>query len=105
MTRLESADKIEGIVGAKRDATQHLGRAVSAEQRVYILHSEECRARGIDLRKCEYSIALDYGIDLDIWEDFQDRVVTLAIDADEGDLLPLITSETPESTEQEQDHA
>lgn len=96
MSRLESADEIEAIVGANRHATDHLGRAVSAEQRVYVLHSDECRARGIDLRDCEYSIALDRGIDLSIWGDFEDRPVTLAIDAEEGDLLPLITSETPE---------
>lgn len=93
MSRLESTDELEAIVGANRHATDHLGRAVSAEQRVYVLHSEECRARGIDLRTCEYSIALDHGIDLSIWQDFQDRPVTLAIDAEEGDLLPLITSE------------
>lgn len=95
MSRLEAANKIEGIVGAKRHDTLHLARAVSAEQRVYILHSAECGASGIDLRKCEYSIALDDGIDLGIWDDFQDQVVELAIDADYGDLLPLITSETP----------
>ncbi len=95
MSRLESARTIEAKVGAPRHAAQHLGRAVSAEQRVYVLHSAECLARGIDLRSCEYSTALDQGIDLDIWADFQDQVVELAIDPENGDLLPLITSETP----------
>lgn len=89
MTRLESADKIEAKVGAKRHPTEHRGRAVSVTQRVYILHSQECVARGIDLRKCEYSEALDLGIDLAVWGDFQDVPVVLGIDAEYGDLEPL----------------
>lgn len=101
MTDLEPAEKIELVIGAKRHAAQHLGRAVTAEERVYILHSEECLARGNDLRKCEYSIALDEGIDLGVWRGFEDRVVTLAIDDERGDLLPLITSDTPATTDPE----
>lgn len=89
MSRLEAADKIETKVGAKRHPTNHLGRAVSAEQRVYILHSQECVARGIDLRKCEYSIALDTGIELLIWADFQDVPVVLGISDEYDDLEPL----------------
>lgn len=80
---------IEAKVGAKRHPTNHLGRAVSAEQRVYILHSKECVARGIDLRKCEYSIALDTGIELLIWADFQDVPVVLGISDEYDDLEPL----------------
>jgi hypothetical protein len=90
MSRLEAADKIEGIVGAKRHATDHLGRAVSAEQRVYVLHSAECVASGIDLRKCQYSEALDLGIDLGVWADHQDVPVKLLIDEEYGDLTPTI---------------
>lgn len=88
MTRLESADKIEGIVGAKRHATDHLARAVSAEQRVYVLHSQECSASGIDLRECAFSIALDDGIDLGVWADYQDAPVVVAIDDEYDDLVP-----------------
>lgn len=96
MTRLEPAHRIEKIVGAKRHPTDHLARAVSAEQRVYILHSAECAAPWHrDLRDCEYSLALDLGIDLHIWHDFRDQVVTLAIDADTGELLPTIGADTP----------
>ncbi len=65
MTDLVPADRIEKIVGMSRHPTDHLGRAVSAEQTVYILHSAECRDSGIDLRDCEYSTALDDGIDPD----------------------------------------
>lgn len=89
MSRLESADTIEAKVGAKRHPTEHLGRAVSATQRVYILHSQKCLARGIDLRECEYSQALDYGIELIVWAEFQDVPVVLGIDAEYGDLEPL----------------
>lgn len=88
MSRIESAKRIEGIVGAKRHEIDHLGRAVSAEQRVYVLHSKECVESGIDLRDCEYSIALDLGINLDVWRDWQDQPVKLIISDEYDDLEP-----------------
>jgi hypothetical protein len=78
MTNLVPADQIEQIVGARRHAHQHLGRAVSAEETVYVLHSEKCRDSGIDLRECEWSLALDRGIDLAEWAGYEDRAVVLA---------------------------
>ncbi len=78
MTDLVPTDQIERIVGARRHPHQHLGRAVSAEQTVYILHSEACRDSGIDLRDCAYSKALDNGIDMDWWHQHQDQAVVLA---------------------------
>ena len=89
MSRLEAADKIENIVGALRHPTQHVARAVSAEQRVYVLHSEQCISSGIDLRKCAYSLALDEGIDLGEWEGSEDQPVVIAIDDEHGDLIPV----------------
>lgn len=77
MTRLEPADSVTAKVGADRHPTDHLARVISAEQRVYILHSTDCASSGIDLRDCEYSRALDLGIDLRIWNDFEDQTVTL----------------------------
>lgn len=59
MTELVDPFEIERIVGARRHRTAHLGRAVSAEERVYVLHSQECLDSGIDLRECPYSLALD----------------------------------------------
>lgn len=100
MSRVEAADRIEGIVGAHRHDSLHIGRAVSAEQRVYVLHSRECAARGIDLRQCEFSIALDEGIDLSLWEDYQDRPVELGIDDKCLDLVPLRTHEPSHTPEQ-----
>lgn len=89
MSRLESTETIEATVGAPRQENIHLGRAVSAEQRVYVLHSQQCVDTGRDLRACAYSVALDEGIDLGIWENYQDRAVELAIDEDHFDLIPL----------------
>lgn len=94
MTRLERADQIETIVGAKRHPTVHLARAASAEQRVYLLHPDECIARGIDLRTCEYSEALDHGIDLDAWAGAEDQPVRVLIDPEYDDLIPATATET-----------
>lgn len=90
MSRLESAATIEAKVGAKRHPSEHLGRAVSATERVYVLHSDECVARGVDLRECEFSLALDEGIDLEVWDRYQDRPVLVVVDADSGRLHPRL---------------
>lgn len=63
MTEIVPASDIERIVGVNRHPTIHYARAVSAREMVYILHSHACLASGIDLRDCEFSIALDRGID------------------------------------------
>lgn len=76
---LVPAEDIERIVGARRHHSQHLGRAVAAEETVYILHSQRCKDSGIDLRSCEWSHALNRGIDGDDWKGYEDRPVVLAI--------------------------
>jgi hypothetical protein len=86
MSDLVSADEIEQIVGTVRHQTRHIGRAVSAEETVYVLHSHECKDSGIDLRDCPFSFALDEVIDLDTWEGYQDRAVELRIR--DGMLIP-----------------
>lgn len=63
MTKLVPTDQIEHIVGRKRDQTTHYARAVTAEQTVYILHSQQCVDTTPDLRECPYSAALDKGIE------------------------------------------
>ncbi len=98
MSQIEPADTIERIVGARRHATEHRARAVSLTKRVYVLHPEECVARGIDLRNCEYSEALDLGIDLGVWEQFQDEAVIVGISEEWDDLEPLsVVAEPPTS--------
>lgn len=67
MSELVDPSKIEDIVGAKRHPIRHLARVVSSEERVYILHSQDCVDSESDLRRCPYSIALDKGINLDHW--------------------------------------
>lgn len=89
MTDLVPASDIECIVGVSRHPTVHYGRAVSSEQRVYILHSVACRDSGIDLRDCEYSLALDEGIDLTVWAAREDVPVELVV-SDGGRLVPAV---------------
>ena len=62
MSDLVNPDQIESIVGVKRHETEHYARAVPSDDRVYILHSEHCRATTPDLRDCLFSQALDRGI-------------------------------------------
>jgi hypothetical protein len=64
---LVPAEDIEQIVGVQRHTSEHFGRAVSGEERFYILHSRACRNSGIDLRECPFSVALDRGIDPAEW--------------------------------------
>jgi hypothetical protein len=77
MTKQVPADDIEKIVGVPRHPVVHWGKAVSKDQRVYILHSEHCVQQYADLRECPYSLALDQGIDLDDWEEDVEVVLTL----------------------------
>jgi hypothetical protein len=88
MTALVPGESIEQIVGASRHSHQHLGRAVSAEQTVYILHSQRCKDSGIDLRECQWSRVLDNGIDPADWSGFEDRPVALAVI--KGRLFPVV---------------
>ncbi len=87
----ELVTDIERIVGAERRGFAHLARAVSGERRVYLLHSGECRDSGIDLRECEYSLALDRGIDGKVWQGYEDTPVLVALHADR--LVPLMSVE------------
>jgi hypothetical protein len=61
MSELVDPASIEAIVGWPRQPDVHMGRYNSDEGRLYILHSQECLGSGIDLRECEYSIAMDRG--------------------------------------------
>lgn len=87
MSDLVPAEDIERIVGAKRHEADHYARAVSSEQTVYVLHSKWCRDSGIDLRDCSYSLALDRGIDVQLWSGFEDAPVVL--DIAHGRLKPV----------------
>jgi hypothetical protein len=91
MSDLVDSSRIEAIVGVNRHRQAHYGRAVSAEQTVYILHSQRCLDSGIDLRECRFSVALDRGINLAVWDDLQDRPVVLGVWQDR--LMPLIGTE------------
>lgn len=70
---LVPTEEIERAVGHDRHPAQHLARAVSEQQTVYLLHSKRCKDKDEDLRACQYSIALDRGIDPDDWSGLEDR--------------------------------
>ncbi len=90
MSDLVPGSEIERIVGIERHATEHYGRAVSAEGVVYILHSQQCKDSGVDLRECPFSVALDLGIEdappWTGWRRVQDQAVRL--DIARGYLMP-----------------
>jgi hypothetical protein len=79
MSTLVDPSEIEQIVGTHRHPTRHYARAVSRERRVYILHSQECRDSGVDLRECEFSKAIDWGIDTHDWAGAKDRPVPVLV--------------------------
>jgi hypothetical protein len=87
MSELVPATEIEEIVGVQRHLTMHYARAVSAEQTVYILHSQTCRDSGRDLRECPFSLALDKGIAAEDWDGREDEPVRVAIHLS-GRLVP-----------------
>ena len=62
MTELVDPEVIESVVGMTRHDTIHFGRAVTTDERFYILHSRECRDDTADVRDCPFSLALDHGI-------------------------------------------
>ena len=95
MSNLVQPDTIEEIVGYRRHPVQHLARAVSDVETVYVLHSEKCKDSGTDLRECPYSLALDHGIELDDWQGFEDRPVLVAIIHER--LFPLVPEWLDES--------
>lgn len=89
MSEIVPFDEIEKIVGTRRHRTRHFARAVSAEQTVYVLHSQTCKDSGIDLRDCWFSVALDRGIDEYDWSDVEDQAVRVTINRS-GRLIPVV---------------
>jgi hypothetical protein len=69
MTEIVPREDIENHVGRQRHPSDHYGRWNTSEGRFYILHSYECVTKGEDLRQCEFSLALDRGIDFEHWHE------------------------------------
>lgn len=63
----------------------------TAAAHAFILHSQECKDSGVDLRDCPYSLALDRGILMAQWSAHQDAPVKLWVDGGSGRLVPLDT--------------
>lgn len=85
MTELVPADEIEDLVGHKRHARAHYVRLDFGEETAYILHSKLCIDSGIDLRQCEFSLALDRGVDPSEWG-FEAEIAKVR----EGKLCPMV---------------
>lgn len=92
MSELVDPAAIESIVGAPRADLLHIGRAVSSEQMVFVMHSRKCVESGTDPRDCIYSLACDEGIDLAEWGGHEDMPVIL--DIEDGRLVPLSLATT-----------
>jgi hypothetical protein len=88
MSNLVDPERIEEIVGVRRHPTEHWARAVSAEEKVYVLHSQECRNSGVDLRLCDFSYALDEGLHWGDWNGLEDVPVKVSVTED-GWLVPV----------------
>lgn len=86
MTEIVPEEDIERLVGVRRQSV-HFARAVTADQKVYILHSIGCKAHTPDLRMCAFSIALDYGLDEKYWKDLYDAPVWVTVL--NGKLVPV----------------
>lgn len=87
MTTRIPAGQVESVVGRERHATDHYARADSAAQVVSILHSHACWDQPRPLVDCEFSLALDQGIDERMWVLHEDAPVRVAIDKS-GRLVP-----------------
>jgi hypothetical protein len=83
MTELVNPAEIEQIVGVERDQYVHYGRMVTDEETFYVLHSQDCvdnmKFMRTDLRICQFSQALDRGIDAADWAGWEDQPVRLHI--------------------------
>lgn len=87
MSELADPKRIEAVVGVKR-ASVHVARIVTTEERLYILHSHACVVQRRDLRECPYSLALDKGIDPEVWVGHHDVPICITIGFD-GRLRPI----------------
>lgn len=90
MSDLVPKDIIEAMVGTERQETVHMARASTKVNRVYLLHSAEClKEYGHDLRDCPFSLAMDKGIDTELWEGCLGVPTAVRI-SDTYGLLPMI---------------
>lgn len=82
-----AASEIETLVGIERHRARHFGRADSVRGKFFILHSDACRRAALPLADCDFSLALERGINEADWYGHEDRPVALWFDED-GRLIP-----------------
>jgi hypothetical protein len=88
VTTLVDPSEIERIVGRKRSNLLHYARLISEDGMFYIMHSLQCVEFEKDLRECPYSLALDEGVDPEVWRGWIDKPAVL-IDIQDGRLVPV----------------
>jgi len=88
MSNLVNSKEIEEIIGAPRNRKAHFGKLITAEDKIYIMHSYECVFKNEDLRQCEFSKAMDHSTPEKLWNKFEDKTVLLGVMS--GSLVPLL---------------
>jgi hypothetical protein len=81
------ASEIETLVGIDRHPVRHYGRADSRAGKFFILHSDECRRAPESITQCEYSLALERGLNEADWYFYEDCPVVLGFD-EHDNLVP-----------------
>lgn len=89
ITTLVDVNDIENIVGYRRHPEFHIARAISEEEHIYVLHSKDCHKANDDPTTCPFSVAVDAGIDTDLWQYYYDAPVRVYVDPQDGKLWPV----------------
>lgn len=79
MTECVTWEQMQEVFGIPRLDHVHVAKAVSDEQVLYILHSQDCLDRTEDLRTCPYAEAQNQGVDEAAWEPYLDKIVVVAL--------------------------
>lgn len=80
------SDEIEEIVGCLRFKDKHVGYVMSSRKTVYVMHSHYCRDSNVDLRQCKYSLAIEDGIDEEVWSGHMDK--PMFVEVEDNTLVP-----------------
>jgi len=63
----EDVDRVFSSRGVNRHTNVHVAIALSEDQTVYVLHSKKCLERTGGRFDCEFTDALQWGIEVDDW--------------------------------------
>lgn len=96
-------DRLKLIFGFDgRFKHMHVVKITETDKMAWMLHAQDCLDKYDDLRLCPYSHAQDNGLDEEVWADYKEQNVIVAISNEYGDLIPvsrMAPGETPQSIE------